>query len=52
MITEAELVPIPQQGLDLGEAHPQPLPQQLPPGHIHSVPVCYVDGQGTVPVVM
>ena len=43
-----ELYPIPQQGLDLGGAHPQPLFQQLPPGQVLPVPVCHVDGQGIV----
>ena len=38
--SKAELVPVLQQGLDLGGANPQPLLQQLLPGHIHPVPVC------------
>ena len=46
----AELVPVQQQGLDLGRAHPQPLLQQLPPGCVLPGPVCDVDCQGTVPV--
>ena len=38
----AELVPIPQQGLYLGGAHPQHLLQQLLPGCVLPVPVCHV----------
>ena len=37
--SKADLVPVLQQGLDLGGANPQPLLQQLLPGHIHPVPV-------------
>ena len=44
----AELVPVPQQGLDLGGAHPQPLLQQHLLGCILPVLVPDVDGQGTL----
>ena len=44
-----ELVPILQQGLDLGRYHSQPLLQQLPPSCDLLVPVPKVDGQGTMP---
>ena len=37
---KAELVPVLQQGLDLGGANPQPLLQQFLPGHIPPFPMC------------
>ena len=46
----AKFVPILQQGLDLGGYHCRPLLQHLPPGQVLPVPVCNVDGQGTLPV--
>lgn len=50
--SSAELLPFPEQGLDLPRAHLQPLHQQLPPGAVFPVPLRDVDGDGAVLVAL